>query len=71
MKGVLSKILLSKVFCNKYRNTIKSSGFINGYRSLVIKYRFLDSSALNILTDPGIRQGDDNGLATDTDDEKY
>ena len=70
MKGVLSKILLSKVFCNKYRNTIKSSGFIiDGYRSLVIKYRFLDSSALNILTDPGIRQGDDNGLATD--DEKY
>ena len=39
--------------------------------SLVIKSRFLYRLAVNILTDRGIRQGDDNGLETDTDDGKY
>ena len=38
---------------------------------VVVKYLFLFRLAFNELTDPEIRQGDDNGLETDTVEGKY
>ena len=38
---------------------------------IVAKYIFLFRLAFNLLTDPEIRQGDDNGLETDTVKGKY
>ena len=35
------------------------------------KISFLFRLAVNLLTDPEIRQGDDNGLETDTAEGKY